>query len=113
MTLADDLAGLPGDALIPVSWIRDRIGETAEEDRISDLTVSEVAAELGRQPSTVRGWLGSGDLDGYKLNGREWRVAPEALRAFMDDQRARGPSRGGGGGSRAADLSSWREEVAG
>lgn len=108
MSLRDDLADLPDDALVPVRWVRERLGGTAESDRISDLTVQEVADELGRQPSTVRGWLGSGDLDGYKMNDREWRVPPEALRAFVEAQRDARPDRAGAG-ARAADLGSWRE----
>ena len=41
---------------------------------VRDLTVAEVAREVSRQPSTVRGWLISGELDGYKLNDRDWRI---------------------------------------
>ena len=51
-----------------------------------DLTVEEVASETYRAPSTVRGWLLSGELDGYKLNRRDWRVPRSALRAYLDRQ---------------------------
>jgi len=102
VTLSDDLQGLPDDALMPVGWIRERLGSDTGPDPVADLTVGEVAEELGRQPSTVRGWLGSGDLDGYKLRGREWRVPREALRAFLEGERNGGPSE-------PTNLGSWRE----
>ena len=52
-----------------------------------DLTVEEVATATGRASSTVRGWLLAGDLPGYKLNGRDWRVRRSALRTYVGDQR--------------------------
>ena len=51
-----------------------------------DLTVEEVADETSRARSTVRGWLISGVLRGYELNGRDWRVPPAALRGYLDAQ---------------------------
>lgn len=36
-----------------------------------DLTVEEVAAEVGRAPSTIRGWLIAGRLRGYNLGWLE------------------------------------------
>ncbi len=45
-----------------------------------DLTVGDVAAETRRATSTVRGWLLRGELRGYKLNRRDWRVPRAALR---------------------------------
>lgn len=71
-----------------------------------DMTVPEVAEETRRAPSTVRTWLASGALQGYKLNGRDWRVRRSALRAYLDGQRRTGrhsPTLEGGG-----DLSAWR-----
>ena len=49
-----------------------------------DLTVEEVADETNRAPSTVRGWLISGALRGYKLNDRDWRVPRAALREYLE-----------------------------
>jgi excisionase family DNA binding protein len=51
-----------------------------------DMTVKEVAEEMQRAPSTVRGWLIAGHLNGYKLNRRDWRVTRSALRAFIEGQ---------------------------
>ncbi len=48
-----------------------------------DLTVEQVADETSRAPSTVRGWLISRALRGYKLNNRDWRVPRTALRAYL------------------------------
>ena len=81
-------------------------GEVEGEDQRSDLTVEQVADETGRAPSTVRGWLLSGHLRGYKLNGRDWRVPPHALRAYLDGQ-----SRGSNESTRepdGGDISDWR-----
>lgn len=54
---------------------------------VRDLTVEEVAEKTQRAPSTVRGWLIAGDLNGYKLNGRDWRITRAALRAYLDNQK--------------------------
>jgi excisionase family DNA binding protein len=53
-----------------------------------DLTVEEVAGEVHRADSTIRGWLLRGDLRGYKLNGRDWRVPRSALRSTSPARRA-------------------------
>jgi excisionase family DNA binding protein len=77
---------------VPVSWLREQLG--AQDDdaaaqaprSLAGLTVEEVASELGRSASTVRGWLIRGDLVGSKLCGREWRVKRSDLAAFIDRQ---------------------------
>lgn len=94
MTLADRLAavvdGMPEDGAVtlPVAWLRAQLEAEESGDgaggRIANLTVEEVAEELGRRPSTIRGYLGSGDLRGYKLRGREWRIPRGAVREFVD-----------------------------
>jgi len=74
-----------------------------------DLTVEEVAEETRRAPSTVRGWLITGDLRGYKLNGRDWRISRVALQAYLDEQKGRTHA-----GRRApemedeVDIAAWR-----
>ena len=51
-----------------------------------DLTVEEVAEKTQRAPSTVRGWLLVGQLRGYKLNNRDWRIPRAALREYLEVQ---------------------------
>ena len=74
ITRADLVALLEGD-----------IGEV-DVDSTRDLTVKEVAKETDRAPSTVRDWLLSGALRGYKFNGRDWRVPLAALEEYLDAQ---------------------------
>lgn len=120
MTLAGRLRqaveGLPEGASItlPVSVIRDWLSnleaEAAEED-LGDLTVPELAEELDRAGSTVRGWLNAGEIpQAYKLNDREWRIPRAAVREFLDRQKnevtAPGRVRSGDG-----SLGDWREEL--
>ena len=73
-----------------------------------DLTVSEVAAETQRAESTVRGWLISKQLRGYKLNGRDWRVTRAALPEFLEAQ-SKEPERESDG---LVDIAAWRRTVA-
>lgn len=46
------------------------------------LTIQDVAAHLQVSSHTVRRWLRTGELRGYKI-GRGWRVAPEELRSWI------------------------------
>lgn len=122
MTIAERLRravqGLPEGASItlPVgvvrNWLSD-LPEEAEGNRFGDLTVPELAAELDRAESTVRGWLNAGEIpQAYKLNGREWRVPRTAVRDFLDRQRDEdeGP---GKIRSRGGKLGDWRREFGG
>lgn len=69
-----------------------------------DLTVEETASVVGRSTSTVRGWLSQGQLSGYKLNGRDWRVPRTALQRFLNGQ-----GKGHVGADQTiGDLSEWR-----
>ena len=72
-----------------------------------DLTVDEVADETGRAPSTVRGWLISGALRGYKFNNFGWRVPRAALREYLDtrsNQATETPGEVSG-----VDITTWRK----
>lgn len=62
--------------------------DSCEADLTSaqDLTVEEVAKKTGRAASTVRGWLISKALRGYKINNRDWRVPRPALREYLETQ---------------------------
>ena len=116
--LARILAPLPDDATVPVGWLRDQIGsqpEPEDETELADLKVHELAAKLGRSASTVRGWCGSGELEGaYKLNGREWRIPPAAAKAFLNRQcKGIGSARAGPRRNVPADLASWRRHRSG
>lgn len=81
---------------------------------LADLTVEQVADAIGRAPSTVRGWLQTGALDGYKLNGRDWRVGRGSLRAYQDAQRVSPPvAPPAGSDPRSSSLSDWRYAAGG
>ncbi len=101
------LEALPDDALVPVRWLRARLGAPAgtPDDRIGDLSCTDVAKVLGRTPGCIRGWCARGEIPGaYRLNGREWRLPAAALRAYLD---AHG-SKQSGKDAEAVDLGAWR-----
>jgi excisionase family DNA binding protein len=54
------------------------------EERL--LTVAQVAARLQTTEETVRDWLTSGRLRGYRPGGKRlgWRISEEDLRRFLD-----------------------------
>lgn len=80
-------------------------------DSFADLTVEQLATRLGRSPSTVRTWLGEGRLSGaYRLRGREWRIPPAALRAFLDRE-ARGEVSASEQRQSQVDLGAWRRHL--
>jgi excisionase family DNA binding protein len=97
------------DGTVTLRWLAELLGELVEgeaavkSDPPRDLTVDEVAEHFRRAPSTIRGWLVRGDLRGYKLNGRDWRVPRSALAEY--EQRQREPRQDT---SDDVDLSSWR-----
>jgi Helix-turn-helix domain len=76
--------------------------ERPAPETTGDLSVAQIAAQLQRAPSTVRGWLEAGRFAGaYKLNDRDWRIPPDAFAAFYAAQR-------GAGTPQPVDLSGWR-----
>ena len=83
--LSEALAPLPDDAQVPVRWVRELLG--GAETELVDLTLEQISVETGKAVSTVRGWCASGELRGYKLHGKQWRVPAFALREFFDGQR--------------------------
>ena len=111
------LEGMPDGAAVtlPVQWLRAQLvddgKDAAAEDSIADLSVSEVAAELGRSPATIRSWCSAGEIPGaYKLKNREWRIPRPGYRKFFASQRNRArqspPRR-----RRHAELGAWREQL--
>lgn len=102
---------LPADTLRV--WLDDEPSGavSADSDRaLVDLTVAAAAGMLGRGASTIRWWCASGLLAGaYRLNGREWRIPRDALRALATASRiprASAPARGG-----SLKLGAWRGEA--
>ncbi len=72
-----------------------------------DLTVDEIAEEMGRASSTVRGWLIAGSLRGYKLNSRDWRVPRSALKEYVNAQE--GATAYTEAKYNGVDISDWRK----
>ncbi len=110
-TLAD---ALPDGASVtlPVSLIRSWLIQSgsADSERAVDMTVAEVASLLSRSPQTIRTWIRQGDLDAYRLRGREYRVTRVALAAFLAHQQDRAAPQSSlrSSGGRSASLGSWR-----
>ena len=108
------IEGIPagGSVSLPVTWLRDLLdaeGDSPGTGRL--LTIEEAGEVVGRAPSTVRTWLNTGRLDGFKLNGRTWRIRESALRSFIERQEfgehepptIRSP--------RSVELGDWRNHV--
>ena len=101
---------MPADASVTFSvvWLRDLLsdeGDSPGTDRL--LTLEEAGNIVGRSPSTVRTWLNTGQLDGFKLNGRSWRIRESALRNFIERQESgehEPPTVRNG----SVDLGAWR-----
>ena len=91
MTDLNSILSRLGSIAVEVENIREDLRELRHQEpeaRLpTDMTLPEVAERVGRSVSCVRGWAASGELEGYKLMGREWRITPEALEAFLDAQR--------------------------
>lgn len=107
LRLRQALDPLPDEATVPVRWIRELLGSVGTSSLV-DSTVGDVAAAVGRAPSTVRGWCRAGRLpDAYRLHGREWRIPAESLQALRQNattnNKDKAPSR-----RRKADLADWR-----
>ncbi len=96
---------------VPVAWVRalldDRSDDGPEGIRV-DLTVEEVGQMFSRSPQRVRDWLRAGELDGYKLHGREWRIPRGAIQEFQERQQEAADASAAPGTGRPADLGAWR-----
>ena len=58
-----------------------------------DLSVKDVAEELGLNPDTVKRLLREGVLPGYKADLKQWRVTRAALDAYKVSGGAKRPGR--------------------
>ena len=76
-----------GSFTLPVDAVREWLADDGPGFE-PDLTVEEVAALLTRSPTTVRGWIRSGELRAYKFNNREYRIPRAALQELMDRARS-------------------------
>ena len=104
---------MPADASVTFSvvWLRDLLsdeGDSPGTDRL--LTLEEAGNIVGRSPSTVRTWLNKGQLAGFKLNGRSWRIRESALRKFIERQES-GEQEPPTVGNGSVDLRAWRRFV--
>lgn len=97
MTLLERLQQLvetvpPGGAVtLPRDWLAGELSAgvcitTSTALDPIQLTVAQVATRLHRSPSTVRGWLERGELEGRKIKGRAWLVASAAVDRFLAGQ---------------------------
>ena len=62
-------------------------------DKAKDLTVRDVAEEIGLHIDTVKRLLVAGQLTGYKADLKQWRVTRAALDAFKAAGGAKRPGR--------------------
>jgi excisionase family DNA binding protein len=80
-------------------------------------TTTEVASRLKVAPRTVGEWIRTGQLRAIKA-GRDWRVSPNDLEAFLHANANRPPERvselrdRGGDPSSVVDLDSYRKPPA-
>lgn len=116
MTLAERLrqlaAALPSEASSVTLTRRDILAmlegaaDAVPSTTGRDMTVEEVAEEVQRSPSTIRRWLIAGELRGYKLQGRDWRVTRPALRDYLAAQAASGNEEAPE--TSEVDIGAWR-----
>lgn len=102
------------DGTVTIRWLATLLADAAGNDSDApdeparDLTIDQVAAYFNRSPSTVRGWLGRGELRGYKLNNRDWRVPRPAIAEYQQAQHASvAPA------EEEVDITQWRRATAG
>ena len=103
-------------ALVPAHEVLERlpvVTEGAGVDPLAALDVDAAGVVLGRSPSTVRDYCRRDLLPGaFRQRGREWRIPPDAIRAFhAKEAREEGKANGAGKRQDDADLSSWRKEI--
>ncbi len=102
----------PLGTLIPADSLAAMLADVEDgDDRLADLTVEQAAEKLSKAPSTIRAWLIAGELRGYKVHGREWRIAPAAIAAFLEGQKNALPRQATRTNGKAADLGAWQARL--
>lgn len=59
--------------------------ESAPDLTDKSLTVDDIAAIFAVKPYTVRVWLKSEKLQGFKIPGGHWRVKESTMKKFAQD----------------------------
>jgi len=97
---------------LPVTWLRDLLDAEGDSPGMGRLLTLEEAGEIVRRsPSTVRTWLNMSRLDGFKLNGRTWRIRESALRSFIERQESGEHEPPTIRSPRSVELGDWRNHV--
>lgn len=110
--LALAIEPMPDEGMVTVRWIREQLEEDdGAAELVIDLTVEEAARVLKRSPSTVRNWCAARRLEAYRLMGREWRIPPASIRAFMKAQAEAFERRklGAKAAHKPYDITAWRK----
>lgn len=98
------------DGTVTVRWLAAQLDEedcsSVASKPVPDLTLEEVCEVVKKRPSTVRSWLSGGELRGYKLNGKAWRVPRSALTEYL--ARQSDPSESDACNDARVDISAWR-----
>ena len=105
---------MPADASVTLSvaWLRELLGAEGDSDGMDCLlTIDEAGEVMGRSPSTIRTWLNTGRLDGFKLNARSWRIRESALRSFIERQESGGHEAPTIRSSSSVELGDWRQHM--
>lgn len=116
------LAPLPGDDLVPVAFVRRHLdgdidGGPAGAGLSGDLLdVNAIADVLDRSVSTARALCAAGEIEAFKMRGREWRASRADVQAFVDAERERhradsAPSTSAPRSRKPRKLSDWRDAI--
>jgi len=100
-----------GTVTVPVTWLQNLLDAQGDSSEMRLHTLGETAEFFGLSVSTVRTWLNTGQLDGFKLNGRSWRIPEEALNAFIERQQSGEHEPPAVRNSASVDLGAWRKHM--